>query len=104
MLNRICIISGERLENLSYLVPRDPSIKCWSDRVKLSAPWTKNLMDEIEKELADDKLKVYLRLKPSTGIGKFYNVINSTTLETEAPKESVSYKNVANGVGKLVHK
>lgn len=85
-------------------MPRDPSIKCWNDRVKLSAPWTKAIMDDLEEEVSDDKLKVFLRLKPSTGVNTSYTIINNTTLETEALKESVSYKNVSNGVGKLVHK
>lgn len=95
-------------ENVSYLVPRDPSITCWDDRLKLSSPCPKNLAFQLGKEDVEetigDKIKIYLRIKPSTSSESPYTVINSTTLQTEAPKESVSYKNVTNGVGKLIHK
>lgn len=88
------------------MVPRDPSIQCWQDRVKLSGPRDKNLiqlgLDEFEETMGD-KIKVYLRLK-SCSVDNAFTILSSTTLQTEAPKESVSYKNVTNGVGKLIHK
>ncbi|EEB20030.1 rabkinesin-6, putative [Pediculus humanus corporis] len=94
--------------NISYLVPRYPSIQCWDDRIKLSGPRSKNLIDLESEEFTEtmgDKIKVFLRLKPSTSnVESIYTVLSSTALQTEAPKESVSYKNVTNGVGKLIHK
>ncbi|KAL0276435.1 UNVERIFIED_CONTAM: hypothetical protein PYX00_004014 [Menopon gallinae] len=87
---------------LSYLVPRDPSIKCWEDRVKLQGPLTTNMVkhdiDALE-ESVNEKLKVYLRIKPYEDDVHPYTVF-SNTLEVEAPKD----KKLTKDVGKLVHK
>lgn len=97
-----CIIFFSGEAKLSYLVPRDPSIKCWEDRVKLAGPLTTNMVKhdiDALQESVNERLKVYLRIKPSDDDIHSYTVLNNT-LEVEAPKD----KKLAKDVDKLVHK
>lgn len=96
------------LDQPSFLQTRDPSINGWDQRVRFVAPVRKQLfngvLEEEELELEESKsektnFNTYLRLKPSSvpADQATFSVLNDTTVVTNPPKESATFKNKISG-------